>query len=641
MDDPTERLPRYDPPTTPLRTLDRLRRRRTMRHGLPDPDAEAFESDRSGRKPGPSRADPEPHPNSFDGHNAAYFAAPNTSPMGFPVASNTLPRPTTPTPLRDATGAYTPSDESPDPHRDQRTAHPGSTDTDSRPGSGDRGDSDYSFAPETLDPYSAWSSAAEVSGGQCDSANGGASPEESGGADGGRGAGAGGGDTARVAQGRGRHRKQSAHGMGGLAGILRDIALVTFGKYGQYVITLVTVPLLARTLGPHGTGLLAIGMSSYFIGSLLVDLGITQFLAARVHESELGRAEINRLRGSYLAIRLATLAVIGATLLGSLAAGAAPPLHMVLLGLFAGGFWSVSEDWLLIGQGRFGSSTGYQGVGRIVYLVLLIVLLPHYPTATTAVLCLLISSAPTVALTWWDSVRNYGPPAKPYGVRAMMRMAAPVFTSRMLVTGYGQGSAAIYAAVLDAASLGLYSAGDRLVRAIQSSLDPIGFALLPRMAKRSTHDRFWRNSIQALVAVVTVATVATVSVWVLAPTLIHLIYSHDFDGAIGLLRLEVLILPATTVTSYVTTAILPVKSDTMGVLIGAIIGTCIAGIALLYAVRTQSVWTLVHGTVSAEIGVALWYIIRVRWLIVRERSVRNGASGSDPATVLMGKGDLA
>ncbi|WP_067825231.1 lipopolysaccharide biosynthesis protein [Nocardia inohanensis] len=429
--------------------------------------------------------------------------------------------------------------------------------------------------------------------------------------------------------------------MGGLGGILRDIALVTFGKYGQYVITLVTVPLLARTLGPHGTGLLAIGMSSYFIGSLLVDLGITQFLAARVHEADHGRAEINRLRGTYLAIRSATVALIGALLLGSLVIGVPPPLHMVLLGLFAGGFWSVSEDWLLIGQGRFGSSTGYQGVGRIVYLVLLVVLLPHFPTATTAVLCLLISSVPTVALTWWDSVRNYGPPARPYGVKVMMRMAAPVFTSRLLVTGYGQGSAAIYGAVLDAASLGLYSAGDRLVRAIQSSLDPIGFALLPRMAKRRTHDHFWRNSIQALVAVVAVASLATASVWVVAPMLIHLIYSDDFDGAIALLRLEVLILPATTVTSYVTTAILPVKNDTVGVLVGAIIGTCIAAAALAYAVRTQSVWTLVYGTVSAEIGVALWYIIRVRWLIVRERAVRSGASGSGPATVLMGKGDLA
>ncbi|WP_067542662.1 lipopolysaccharide biosynthesis protein [Nocardia crassostreae] len=422
-------------------------------------------------------------------------------------------------------------------------------------------------------------------------------------------------------------------------GILRDIGLVTFGKYGQYVITLVTVPLLARTLGPHGTGLLAIGMSSYFIGSLLVDLGVTQFLAARVHEEGTSTADINRLRGTYLAVRAATLTVIGAALLGNLAVDAHPVLHMVLLGLFAGGFWSISEDWLLIGQGRFGSSTMYQGAGRIGYLVLLVALLPRFPHASLALLCLLVSSVATVALTWWDSIRTYGPPARPHWIRAIMRMAAPIFTSRLLVTGYGQGSAAVYGAFLATASLGLYSAGDRLVRAIQSTLDPIGFALLPRMAKRSKSDRFWRNSIQALAMCVGLACLATAAVWALAPMLVHLIFSEEFNGAIPLLRVEVLILPATTVTSYVTTAILPVKQDTIGVLIGAIIGTCIAAVALVCAVRTESVWALVYGTVSAEIGVALWYIIRVRWLIVRERAVRSGATG--PATVLMRKGDLA
>ncbi|WP_459963512.1 lipopolysaccharide biosynthesis protein [Nocardia sp. IFM 10818] len=424
-----------------------------------------------------------------------------------------------------------------------------------------------------------------------------------------------------------------------MGGILRDIGLVTFGKYGQYIITLVTVPLLARTLGPHGTGLLAIGMSSYFIGSLLVDLGVTQFLAARVHEEGTTTHDINRLRGTYLAIRAVTLTVLGVALLGSLALGAHPILHMVLLGLFAGGFWSISEDWLLIGQGRFGSSTMYQGVGRIGYLILLVALLPRFPIAALALLCLLVSSIATVALTWWDSIRTYGPPARPHGIRTVMRMAAPIFTSRLLVTGYGQGSAAVYGAFLATASLGLYSAGDRLVRAIQSTLDPIGFALLPRMAKRSKDDRFWRNSIQALAMCVALACVATAAVWALAPVLIHLIFSDEFDGAIPLLRFEVLILPATTVTSYVTTAILPVKQDTMGVLIGAVIGTCIAAVALAFAVRTESVWALVYGTVSAEIGVAVWYIIRVRWLIVRERTRRSGAIG--PAAVLMHKGDLA
>lgn len=439
--------------------------------------------------------------------------------------------------------------------------------------------------------------------------------------------------------GHGRHRKPSRRKLGTIGSILRDIGLVTFGKYGQYVITLVTVPLLARTLGPHGTGLLAIGMSSYFIGSLMVDLGITSFLAARVHDEVSSRIEVNRMRGTYLAVRGTTLSVLGTALLASVAIGVPPQLHMALLGLFAGGFWSTSEDWLLIGQGRFGRSTMYQGIGRIGYLVLLVVLLPRFPNPSLAVTCLLISSVAPVGLTWWDSLHTYGRPTRPHGLVAMLRMAAPVFTSRLLVTGYGQGSAAVYGAVLSAASLGLYSAGDRLIRAIQSSLDPIGFALLPRMARRSTHESFWRNSIQALAACVFAACLAVVAVWVLAPVLIHLIYTDNFNGAIPMLRVEVLILPATTISSYVTTAILPVKRDTLGVLIGAIIGTCVALVALTAAARTQSVWTLVYGTLSAEISVAVWYIIRMRWLIVRERAVRSGALQA--TAVLLRKGDLA
>ncbi|MEV6340411.1 lipopolysaccharide biosynthesis protein [Nocardia vinacea] len=436
----------------------------------------------------------------------------------------------------------------------------------------------------------------------------------------------------RGAPGGGLHR---SHGLGA---ILRDIGYVTFGKYGQYVITIVTVPLIARVLGAHGLGLLAIGMSAYFIGSLLVDLGITSFLAARVHDSrerdgESARLQtINQLRGDYLVIRATTLGVIGIALLLSLAASAPVQVDMILLGLFAGGFWSVSEDWLLIGQGRFGASTAYQAVGRIGYLILLVGLLPRMPSAQLALLCLLMSSVPTVALTWWDSLRTFGLPARPRQIKSVLRTGAPVLTSRVLVTTYGQGAAAVYSAVLDTVSLGLYSAGDRLVRAIQSTLDPIGFALLPRMARRSTDHRFWRHALLALAACICVATVAAVAVWLAAPLLIRLVFGDEFTGAVGLLRVEIFMLPATTITSFVTTALLPVRQDTTGVLIGAVLGTCVAGVALFIAFRTHSVWTLVYGSVLVEFSTAIWYLARVRTLIVRERMV---PVASSPAVVLM------
>lgn len=397
------------------------------------------------------------------------------------------------------------------------------------------------------------------------------------------------------------------------ATLLRDIAFVSFGKYGQYAVTAVTVPLIARLLGPDGLGLLSIGMSAYFIGSLLVDLGITQFLAAKVPHSN-----VNQVRGDYLALRTSTLVLLGIAFVIGTVIGVSPPVHMILLGLFAGGFWSVSEDWVLIGQGRFMASTVYQGVGRLVYLALLVLVLPHYPSASVAMLCMLVSSTFTVALTWRDSLRKYGAPARPKQVRATVKLAAPVLTSRLLVVSYGQGAAAIYASVLDTASLGLYSAGDRVVRAVQSMLDPIGLALLPRMARSGDDGGFWRRATLALLSCVGIAVLVMALLWVFTPPMVLLVYGKDFAGAIPLLRVEVLILPATAVSSFVTTTILPVRGDTTGILVGSIVGTCIAVTALYIAFRTHSVWALVYGTVACEFGVALWYLARIRILATKE-----------------------
>lgn len=425
-------------------------------------------------------------------------------------------------------------------------------------------------------------------------------------------------DGARGPGGGGAHSKPSRFE------VLGDIALVSFGRYGQYIVTVVTVPLIARVLGANGLGLLAIGMSAYFIGSLVVDLGVTQFLSARVPEINARRRtrlrEINQLRGDYLAIRLTTATVFGVALAVAVAVRVPEAGQMVLLGLFAGGFWSLSEDWLLIGEGRFGTSTAYQSIGRLCYLGLLVGLLPQLPNSHIALLCLLLSSVPTVALTWWDAWRRYGSPARPRYYGVVLRRSVPVFVSRLLVTGYGQGAATLYSTVLDAISLGLYSAGDRLVRAVQSLLDAIGFALLPRMARRGDDHGFWRHSLQALAVTVAVAALASVGIWLAAPLLIRLIFGTEFAASTGLLRIEVLILPATTVTSFITTAILPVRQDTTGVLIGALLGTLVAAAALVLTIRTRSVHTLVYGLLVAEMTVASWHLLRVRFLTRRDRA---------------------
>lgn len=399
----------------------------------------------------------------------------------------------------------------------------------------------------------------------------------------------------------------------------RDLGAVVFGKYGQYLTTLITVPLLARILGPAGMGLLAVGMSAYFFGSIVVDLGMTPFLAARVPGLRDTPEKLQQLRADYLALRLTTLTVLAVAFAGGWLAGVPPYVHMILLGLFAGGLWSTSDDWLLIGQGRFVASALYQGSGRIVYLILLVVLLPHSRHAETAMWCLLASAVLTVAGTWWDSHRHFGSLIRPRTPAQILRTSWPIVTSRVLTTGYGQGAPAIYSSMLDAVSLGLYSASDRLVRAMQSLLDMIGLVLLPRMARRSGHEQFWRHGVRGLWGSVAVAALAAAVLWVCAAPIIHLIFGSEFTPAVGLLRAELVILPATTISSYISTALLPVRQDTHGILIASIVGTTASAVGLLTASWTHSVWALIGGTIGAEFGVACWYLLRMRHLVRREQ----------------------
>lgn len=395
--------------------------------------------------------------------------------------------------------------------------------------------------------------------------------------------------------------------------VVRDVGYVVFGKYGQYLVTFITLPLIARLLGTEGVGLLAIGMSAFFVGSLALDMGITTFLAARVRDDD-----INDVRGNYLAVRLGILAVLAAILITSLAFGGHAHLHIVALGLFAGGISSMGDDWVLMGQSRFGILVVYTSIGRIIYLLLIVSVLPMFRDATVALLCLMASSIPQILLTWRLTIRELGAPARPRKVGEILRLGAPVFTSRMLENTYEQGSAVVFSAALSAHSMGLFSASDRPTQAASSVLDAIGFGLLPRLAGRRDEGDFWHRSRQALMVTFVIALCAAAALCVIAPWAVPLVFGRDFTAAVPILQVEAFILPGTAVASFVTTAILPVCRDTRGVLYGSAIGTAVILIALGLAFSNGSVWNLVWGILIAETSVATFYLFRMYHLIRRE-----------------------
>ena len=87
----------------------------------------------------------------------------------------------------------------------------------------------------------------------------------------------------------------------GLRRIIGDTGRIVVGRYSQFIVTLITVPLVARALGVDEVGHLGVGTSSVFLGSIVVDWGLTQILASRHSQGVAGLGTARSLSPTALA----------------------------------------------------------------------------------------------------------------------------------------------------------------------------------------------------------------------------------------------------------------------------------------------------------------------------------------------------
>lgn len=395
---------------------------------------------------------------------------------------------------------------------------------------------------------------------------------------------------------------------GGPARVIRDVALVSAGRYGQYAVTLVTLPLCARLLGPAGMGLLAIAMSTYVLGALCTDLGITAFVAARAQ-----RPGLARLRGDYAGLRGAALCAFTALYLLAVTLPVPHAVSVGALGLVVGSASACGDDWVLLGRGRFGAVVLQQSAGRLVYLVLLVAVLPRVRTPEAAMGALLAGTLVAVGWSWARTCRDHGRPARPGPPTALLRIGAPVLAARLLSSSYGPGAATVAAPALTPHALGLFSASDRPVQAAGSLLDAVGVSLLPRLSRRDG-EAFWSAARRGIGAVAVGGAALAAAATLVAPWLVPVIFGADYAGSVPLLQVQAWALPGLAVSSFVATAVLPVLGDTRGVLLAGAVGAAVIAITLAVALRDHEPRTVVAGIVAAQTAAAACAVLRARRL---------------------------
>lgn len=417
--------------------------------------------------------------------------------------------------------------------------------------------------------------------------------------------------------------------MSRLLQLARDIVFILLGKYGQYVITLVTIPITARALGVDGIGLLAVGTGAYFFGSAVVDFGLTQLLAAVAATNR----SLAAIRTSYLLLRLALLTVLSGFLVPVLLIpDSSAQIIMIALGLFFGGLTSCGEDWIFIGQMKYGLLAAIQVLARVIYLGILVVAMVTIPSPEIAITCLGISSLVNITLTWvlasrWSPLGAF----ELSGIAHLVKTGWPAFFSRLMSAGYQQGAATIYSLVVVPGALGLYSSAEKVVRAASSALDAMSIALLPRMARREeSRSGFWRAARNNLIFGAGLGAMAGGGIALMAEPIVAVLFGSAFEASAGLLRVQAIALPALALSSISISSILYVQRDTKGVLWAAVTGLVVTGGVVALASVYPSALTLSWGLVATEWTVALYAILRVLWLRRERESAAETLAIRDP-----------
>lgn len=397
--------------------------------------------------------------------------------------------------------------------------------------------------------------------------------------------------------------------------LIRDSGYLVFGKYGAYLVTLVTLPFIARVLGVTEMGGVSIGMSSYFFGSVFVDFGISQILMASVSRESLARSVRRQYTRLRFVLLLALLIFLSVVLILRWHTGL-----VFCLGLVAGGLSSANEAYLLYGKQQFKYVTLGQILGRVSYLAAILALLRTFPSATTVLLLLAGSNVVTNVVFRIKTRKIVTPDNHADKTINILKVGPPTAIARILQSMTGTGASAMYAWSVPMHSIGLYSAGDKIFRAVQSLFDSVGVSLLPRAGRLSDDKKaFWAGTKLSMLGGLVIGGLFATCFILLAEPAIRIIYGSSFAEAVPLSQLQALVLPAMGVSSMGINVFLYPRQDVRGILGFSLVGAIVTAIGVCISIAAPGALAMVITSVCTEWSVAFFIVLRA-WRI-HSRSV--------------------
>jgi polysaccharide transporter, PST family len=396
----------------------------------------------------------------------------------------------------------------------------------------------------------------------------------------------------------------------------QNIAALYGTQIASYIFPLLTVPYLARILGPFHWGMVAFAQALGLYLSIVVDFGF-QLSATR---------QVAQMRDDREYLANVVAGVIGAKALLAIACLAALPLAQYFMISFRG-YELIIWAGCLAGIGQGCSMLWfYQGIERMKIPAALdvlgracaaggVFLFVHKQADAWKVLALQFACYGGVSLSLLIMVYKEVPfriPTRETTGRAL-RDSAGMFLFRSASSLYTIANTIILGAVSTPVAVGLYSGVERPVRALLSLMTPISQSLYPRLNKLLISDR------QRAIALVRISfgvmvlggVLLCVMVLLAAPAIVRVVLGPRFEPAVPVMRILSLLLPIIAASNVLGIQwMLPLGMDREFNKIIICAGLINLTLGLWWASRWQYVgmaWAVV--AIEAMVTIAMWIIL--------------------------------
>src|SRR5579885_1760854 len=323
--------------------------------------------------------------------------------------------------------------------------------------------------------------------------------------------------------------------------LARNVASLYAVQVTSYLLPLITIPYLARVLGPAVWGLVAFAQAFAAYAGIAIEYGFHLSATRAVAAGRDCRTKLADLAAGVMGAKF--LLAAGVAALAFLIEPRVPLFRNHPVYLWAAIFWAVAQSLSLLWY--------YQGVERIRPAAVLDII---GKTAATAAIFILVRRPEdgwrVLALQGCGAIFSVAVAAAlvyreiPFKLptwrltRNALKMGWSMFLFRSSMSLYGAGNSFILGLLAAPEAVGFFAGAEKLARALMGLLVPVHQGLYPRMSHAVRHDRprAFRLAKFSVIAMTSTGATLSLAAFLAAPWAVPLILGESFGASVPVLK---------------------------------------------------------------------------------------------------------